>query len=200
MERLSLEDVAQGSLRHGRPMTAIRIVAWIVIVLMGLNMANVALRSGFDHGVGFDTFLAGQRDPWQTFIDNDLVSGLLFAVSWLIFRERGGRMIDTIAWVWMVMWWGNIVVAVYVLRAVARSGGDWQLFWLGRRAGLTDAAPLSPVLRLCCVLVAASVAVWLAIEIGRAGFAAIPTFGYLAGFLPVILSLALLALPRRGSF
>lgn len=181
-------------------MSAIRIVAWIVIVLMGANMANVALRSGFDHGVGFDTFLAGQSDPWQTFIDNDLVSGLLFAVSWLIFRERGARVIDTIAWVWMVMWWGNIVVAVYVLHAVARSGDDWQLFWFGRRAGLTDAAPSSAALRLCCVLVAASVAAWLVMAIARADFAAIPTFGYLAGFLPVILSLALLALPRRASF
>ncbi len=200
MERLSLEDVAQGSLTGQRPMTAIRIVAWIVIVLMGANMANVALRSGFDHGVGFDTFLAGQSDPWQTFIDNDLVSGLLFAVTWLIFRERGGRTIDTIAWVWMVMWWGNIVVAVYVLHAVARSGGDWQLFWLGRRAGLREPAPLSPMLRLSCALVAAAVAFWLAAAIAQAGFAAIATFGYLAGFLPVILSLALLALPRRASF
>jgi hypothetical protein len=179
-------------------MTAIRIVAWIVIVLMGANMAHVALNSGFDHGVGFDTFLAGRKDPWQTFINNDLVSGLLFAVSWMILRERGGRPIDTVAWVWMVMWWGNIVVAAYVLRAVARSGGDWQHFLLGRRAGLPDAAPFSPILRSCCALLAIGVAVWLALAVTATGFAGIPTFGYLAGFLPVILSLVLLALPRSA--
>jgi hypothetical protein len=178
-------------------MTAIRIVTWIVILLMGASGVNVALHSGFDHGVGFDTFLAGSADPWRMFIGNDLVSGLLFAVSWMIFREKGARTIDTIAWVWMVMWWGNIVVAVYVLRAVARSGGDWQLFLLGRRAGLTDAPPPVPMLRLGCAAAALAVATWLALAIPRTGFAGVATFGYLMGFLPVILSLALLAMPRR---
>lgn len=177
-------------------MTAIRIVAWVVILLMLANGANVAINSGFDHGVGFDTFLAGQSNPWRMFIGNDLVSGLLFAVSWMIFREKGGRGIETVAWVWMVMWWGNIVVAVYVLRAVARSGGDWQLFLSGRRAGQLSAPALPAILRLVCGAGALAVAVWLAIAIPRTGFAAIPTFGYLAGFLPVILSLALLALPK----
>jgi len=180
-------------------MTAIRIVAWVVILLMLANGANVALNSGFDHGVGFDTFLAGQGDPWRMFIGNDLVSGLLFAVSWMIFREKGARAIDTVAWVWMVMWWGNIVVAVYVLRAVARSGGDWQLFLFGRRAGLTGAPPITPPLRIACAAGAVAVAAWLAIAIPRTGFAGVPTFGYLAGFLPVILSLALLARPKPAA-
>jgi hypothetical protein len=179
--------------------TAIRIVAWVVIVLMAANGVNVAINSGFDHGVGFDTFLAGAADPWRSFIGNDLVSGLLFAVSWMIFREKGGRTIDIVAWVWMVMWWGNVVVAVYVLRAVARSGGDWQLFLLGRRAGLGDAPPIAPMLRLCCGLAAVVVAIGLAFAVQRTGFAGIPTFGYLAGFLPVILSLALLARPRPAA-
>jgi hypothetical protein len=179
-------------------MTAIRIVAWLVIVLMAANGVNVALNSGFDHGVGFDTFLAGAADPWRSFIGNDLVSGLLFAVSWMIFREKGGRTIDIVAWVWMVMWWGNIVVAVYVLRAVARSGGDWNLFLQGRRAGLAEAAPLAPMLRLSSALAAMAVAIWLAVAIPRTGFAGVPTFGYLAGFLPVILSLVLAAMPRRS--
>ncbi|HET8612128.1 MAG TPA: hypothetical protein VFL92_05115, partial [Sphingomonas sp.] len=154
---------------------------------------------GFDHGVGFDTFLAGQSDPWQTFIDNDLVSGLLFAVSWMIFREKGARTIETVAWVWMVMWWGNIVVAIYVLRALAQSDGDWRLLLLGRRAGLESAPQIAPMLRLCCAAGALAVAIWLMIAIPRTGFAAIPTFGYLAGFLPVILSLALIALPRPAA-
>lgn len=180
-------------------MTAIRIVAWGVIVLMLANGANVAINSGFDHGVGFDTFLAGQADPWRMFIGNDLVSGLLFAVSWMIFREKGGRAIDIVAWVWMVMWWGNVVVAIYVLRAVARSGGDWQIFLQGRRAGQRPASLLPATQRLCCAAGALAVAIWLAIAIPRTGFAAIPTFGYLAGFLPVILSLALLALPKPAA-
>jgi len=177
-------------------MAAIRIVAWVVILLMAINVMNVALHSGFDHGVGFDTFLAGQGDPWRMLIGHDLVYGLLFAVSWMIFREKGGRAIDTVAWVWMVMWWGNIVVAAYVLRAVARSDGDWRLLLLGRRAGLGSAPRIAPMLRLGCAAGSVAVAAWLAIASPRTGFAGISTFGYLAGFLPIILSLALIALPR----
>ena len=179
-------------------MTAIRVVAWIVILLMAANGVNVALHSGFDHGVGFDTFLAGRADPWQAFIDNDLVSGLLFAVSWIIFREKGARAIDTVAWVWMALWWGNVVIAVYVLRAAARSKGNWQLFLLGRRAGPIEPLTPAPLLRLGCIAAAVAVALWLVLALRRADFAAIPTFGYLAGFLPILLSLALLALPRRA--
>jgi hypothetical protein len=177
-------------------MKSVRFVACIVIALMGANMANVALRSGFDHGVGFDTFLAGARDPWQQFIDNDLVSGLLFSIGWIIFRERAGRAIDTVAWVWMALWWGNIVVAVYVLVAARQSAGDAKRFFFGRTAGPLTSTPLTSASRIASGALAIGVAVFLGIEIVRVAPAAVPVFGYIAGFVPLILSLALLATPR----
>nr|WP_140404494.1 hypothetical protein [Sphingomonas sp. CDS-1] len=179
-------------------MTAVRVIAWIVIAIMGANMANVLLNSGLHHGVGFDTFLAGSGDPWQLFINNDLVTGLLFMVSWIAFREKGGRLLDIIAWIWMVMWWGNIVVAVYMLRAAGQADGDWQRFFLGRRAGVVGAPPVPAAGRAFCGLAAILVSAWLIWSVQAVGFAAIPTFGYVLGFLPIILSFALVAFPARA--
>ncbi|WP_145902355.1 MULTISPECIES: hypothetical protein [Sphingobium] len=178
-------------------MTTVRVIAWIVIAIMGANIANVLLNSGLHHGVGFDTFLAGSGDPWQLFINNDLVTGLLFMVSWMALREKGGRLLDTIAWIWMVMWWGNVVVAIYVLRAVSQANGDWQRFFLGGRAGVVAAAPVSAPGRALCGLGAILVSAWLMWSLQAASFAAIPTLGYVLGFLPIILSFALVAFPAR---
>jgi hypothetical protein len=113
-----------------------RNIAILVIVIMSGFMLNILLHDSMGHGVGMDTFNAGMADPWRAFIGQDLVSGLFFTVSWLVFRERGGRVIDTIAWAWMALWWGNIVIAA---------------------------------------------------------------LGYTAGFLPIILSLVLLALSAKGT-
>ncbi len=155
-------------------MTGVRILAWIVIAIMGVNMANVILNGGMDHGVGFDTFLAGASNPWQLFINNDLVTGLLFMVGWIILRERGGRVMDVVAWVWMVMWWGNIVVAVYVLRAVGQARGNWSRFFLGRMAGVIDDAPSGVPIRMMCGVGALAVLAWTIVAVAAARGAVIP--------------------------
>ncbi|HUD94478.1 hypothetical protein [Sphingobium sp.] len=178
-------------------MKGARILAWVVIAIMGVNMANVAINSGMDHGVGFDTFLAGSGDPWQLFINNDLVTGLFFMVGWLIFRESGGRMAETVAWVWMVMWWGNIVVAAYVLLALWQSQGDWARFFLGRRAARLPSLRLVGAVRGASALAALAVTIWTGTGIVAVGFAPIATFGLVMGFAPVILSLLLVASPAR---
>lgn len=171
-----------------------------VILVMGVLMANILIHDGMDHGVGFDVFLAGTGDPWQLFINNDLVTGLLFMCGWIMLRERGGRVIDTVAWVWMVMWWGNIVVGAYVLRAAWQSGGAWPRFFLGRHAGVFRGVGLPVLVRGLAGLGAIGVALWLAGAVMAVRGAAIPTTGYLLGFLPVIVSLLLLAFPAREHF
>lgn len=178
-------------------MKGARIIAWVVIAIMGVNMANVAINSGMDHGVGFDTFLAGSGDPWQLFINNDLVTGLFFMVGWLIFRERGGRLSDRIAWVWMIMWWGNIVVAAYVLLALWQAGGDDRRFFMGRREALLPALRIDDVVRLASGIMALLVAFLTLGGIVKVGFTPIATFGFVMGFAPVILSLLLIAWPSR---
>ncbi|MGK2908241.1 MAG: hypothetical protein ACSLE1_00310 [Sphingobium sp.] len=178
-------------------MRSARILAWVVIAIMGANLANVLLNSGVDHGVGFDTFLAGASNPWQLFINNDLVTGLLFMVGWIILRERGGRGLDIVAWVWMVLWWGNIIVAAYVLRAIGQAQGDWSRFFLGQQVGVIDGPPLSRQARLLCGLAALAVLAWAVTRIAATGGALIPVIGYILGFVPIILSFALLALPAK---
>lgn len=180
-------------------MKAPQILGGLVIAVMGSLMLNILVHDGMDHGVGFDTFLAGTGNPWQLFINNDLVTGLWFMCGWIILRERGGRMIDLVAWLWMVLWWGNIIVGAYVVRAAWQSGGDWSRFFMGRQAGMLREAAVSPAVRIVSALAALAVALWLARSVSTAGGEGIAIAGYLLGFLPIILSLLLLAFPAGSS-
>jgi hypothetical protein len=173
------------------------ILGLLVIAVMSTLMANILIHDGMDHGVGFDVFNAGAGNPWQLFINNDLVTGLLFMCGWIIFREKGGRVIDTVCWVWMVLWWGNIIVAAYVLRAAWQSAGDWSRFFLGQRTGALRPLGVAVPLRVLFVLLAVAVAVWTGLTIKGTGIAPVPTFGLVLGFAPIVLTLLLLAAPAR---
>ena len=180
-------------------MKTIRILAVLVLVIQLVNMGIVLAGSGMGHGAGFDTFLAGMRDPWQNFINNDLVMGLLFTMSWIVFRERGNGVLQTVAWVWMAAWWGNIVIAVYVLKAVSEAKGSWPVFFMrGHAPGAQSFASfvIPGPLRMASLAGAALVIVYLVYGLLSCRFAAIPAIGYVAGFVPVALSLALLGRPR----
>lgn len=179
-------------------MNKVRVLALAVLGIMLVNVVNVAVKGGMDHGVGMDTFLAGMGDPWQVFINTDLVVGLWFPAAWILLRERGGRTIETVAWIWLLLWWGNIVLAAYVLRAVRQANGDWSLFFLGRSTtgaaiDRSATASRSPY-RYAWFAAAAAAAVYIAISLSRVGFAGLPAFGYIAGFTPIVLALVLLGL------
>jgi hypothetical protein len=184
-------------------MKIVKAVALLVLVVMLANLFNVALNSGMSHGVGMDTFLAGVSDPWQSFINCDLVAGLLLMAVWIGFRERRGRRIQTIAWIWMAMWWGNVVVAAYVLRAANESGGDWSIFFMGRNAPgvvIDQPAAENPLsLRVLFALAAVGVTTFVLGGLRDTGISGLAAFGYLAGFIPVVLTLVLLALDRDAS-
>lgn len=176
-------------------MKAIQIIAGLVLIVQLANLINVLLNSGIGHGAGLDTFLAGMNNPWQNFINSDLVMGLLFSLSWLVFRERRTRLAQTVAWVWMAAWWGNIVIAAYVLRSAADAQGDWAVFFMGR--GQTRPARVKPlILRAAALAGAAAVLIYLVHGLLACHFALVPAVGYLAGFLPIALSLALVARPH----
>jgi hypothetical protein len=179
-------------------MTWARNLAILILVIMSALALNIGLTDGMGHGVGLDTFLAGTKNPWQTFINQDLVSGLILTVGWMIYRQRGCRTIDTIAWVWMAIWWGNIVVATYIIVAVAQSGSDASGFFLGSRS----AVPLRRIwampgrtLRGFCFLAAAATFAFFLHGLLTAR-SAIAETGYLLAFPPIILSALLLAVPN----
>jgi hypothetical protein len=60
----------------------------IVIAAMAVCGVNIASTDDIGHGAGMDVWLAGTADPWQLFINLDLMTGLLLAVSWIGWRER----------------------------------------------------------------------------------------------------------------
>ena len=78
-------------------MTTVKVLAWIVILVIAAHLAHVALNSGFDHGAGFDMFLAGVGNPWQMMINTDLVAGLLLTIAWMVYRERHAPLAHRIA-------------------------------------------------------------------------------------------------------
>ncbi|MCB5945638.1 hypothetical protein [Acidocella sp. KAb 2-4] len=178
----------------------ISFIASVVLLVQLANLANVLLHSGMGHGAGLDTFLADMHDPWQNFINSDLVMGLLFSLSWLIFRERGKRRVQTIAWVWMAAWWGNIVIAIYALKAAREAQGAWPVFFMGSHSPNASARTNRPAplpLRLLCLGGVAVTLIYIAHGLLACAFATVPATGYLAGFLPIALSLALLGLPAQ---
>ncbi len=179
-------------------MIGIRAVAVVVIVMMIALAANIAAFDSFDHGAGFDIFLSGSGSPWQLFINQDLVAGLWLAVAWIIYRQGGMRVIDTAAWVWMVIWWGNIVVAAYVLVAMRQAGGESHRFFAGARAG--PLAPVWPtpsvVVRVLLLAGAAATIAFLSSVLARTGDT-VTIIGSLLGYAPIALSLILLAFPAR---
>ena len=50
----------------------------------------------------------------------------------MAFREASAP--RTLLWVVLVFTLGNVITSGYVLLTLARSRGDWRLFWMGARA------------------------------------------------------------------
>lgn len=171
-----------------------RFRAWVVgvFVLLAAGFVNIAWNDGFGHGMGLDTFNGGMADPWQAFINLDLVAGLLLPVGWIIWRELGSPVLQTVAWILLILWWGNIAVALYLLIAISRSKGDARIFFLGNRGGLAP-LDLSRTMRLSLSLAAVAVAAVLANALLSVGFAGVPAIGYASALGTVVLLLAAFA-------
>lgn len=178
-------------------MKGLKVICWIVILIMIIYGSRILMEDSLGHGAGFDVFLAGSASPWQAFINQDLTSGLLIVLFWIIYRQKGERAIDTFAWAWMLLWWGNIVTAAYVLIAIRQSEGDPARLFAGRRAGsLTPVwnRPALPVQALFVVLALAILA-YMTVLLQQARDA-VSIIGAIAGLAPVALSLILLAFPQ----
>ena len=176
-----------------------RNLAWMVVVAMLALAGNIALNGSLNEGLGMDRFLDGLADPWRTFIGFDLLAGLLLMSGWIVWRQNGQRAADTIAWVLCLAWWGNVVVAVYILVALRQSRGDPARFFMGGRAG-----PLQPAwspqraVRALALASALGAAAFAALRIGQLGLSELAGQAYVPGFMPIVLALVLLAFPSRG--
>lgn len=177
-----------------------RNLALAVIVLMVILMANILINDSFMAGIGMDRFIAGLADPWQTFIGFDMMAGLLLMAGWIIYRQSGARGLDTLVWVLLINWWGNIIVGGYILVALAQSRGDPARFFMGARAGpLAKLWRPTPLVRGLCLICAAGSAGYALLSMRALGFSGLPAWAFAPAFAPIVAGFVLLALPANRS-
>ncbi len=177
-----------------------RNLACVVVVAMLVLAGNILLNGSLDEGLGMDRFLEGLADPWLTFIGFDLLAGLLLMSGWIVWRQKGERMADTIAWLLCLAWWGNVIVAAYILVALRQSGGDPARFFMGVRAGnLRSTWIPSGMVRVLALAGALGTAAFATMRVTHLGLSGLAGQAYVPGFLPVVLALVLLAFPSRAS-
>jgi hypothetical protein len=178
---------------------AVGLAGFVIVLMLGLGL-NIALNDGFGHGAGLDTFNAGAADPWQLFINMDLIAGLLLMLGWMVFRQQGAPMVETLAWALLFLWWGNIAVAAYILGCVVQAQGRADAMLLGRRAApLAGVRALYPILRITGAAVCIAALVIMVRGAASVGFAGQNVFGYVAAFGTLAFGGAVLALSARGA-
>ena len=104
-----------------------------LIALMGVLAMGSALVNAFTTG----DFAGEGRQllamPWGVVSLVDLYVGFSLFSIWIVYRESDpGR---ALVWVLLVMVLGFFAASLYTLFALQASGGEWERFWRGRRAG-----------------------------------------------------------------
>ena len=102
------------------------------IALLGLLAMTAVLIYGFTAG---DFLAEGSRllaMPWGIVSLVDLYVGFTLFSGWIIYREKA--LLPALIWVILMMVLGFWAGALYTFLALQNSGGDWQRFWLGKRA------------------------------------------------------------------
>jgi hypothetical protein len=103
-----------------------------LIALLGLLAMTAVLIYGFTVG---DFAAEGKQllsMPWGIVSLVDLYVGFVLFSGWIVYRERSAA--RSIFWVVLMMVLGFWTASLYTLIALQASRGDWQRFWLGRRA------------------------------------------------------------------
>jgi hypothetical protein len=103
-----------------------------LIALLGLLAMTAVLIYGFTVG---DFLGEGARlltMPWGIVSMVDLYVGFILFSGWIVYRERS--FVHLAIWVALMLVLGFFAGALYALIALVTSGGDWQRFWMGRRA------------------------------------------------------------------
>lgn len=103
-----------------------------VIALLGVAAMTAVLIYGFtvgDFGVDGGVIL---QNPWGIVSLVDLYTGFILFSAWIVYREKS--VLASVVWVVLMMVLGFFTASLYVFIALQKSGGDWQQFWMGKRA------------------------------------------------------------------
>ena len=103
-------------------------------IIAGLGVVDMtgALVYGFTAG---DFGADGAKilhNPWGIVSLIDLYTGFTLFSVWIVYRERS--FLSSLFWVVLMMVLGFFTASLYVLIALMQSKGDWQLFWMGKKA------------------------------------------------------------------
>jgi len=104
-----------------------------IIAVLGVLAMTAVLIYGFTAG---DFSVDGGKiiqNPWGIVSLVDLYTGFFLFSGWIIFRE--GLSLRSLIWVVLMMVLGFFTASLYALIALYQSEGDWQKFWMGRKAG-----------------------------------------------------------------
>ncbi len=106
-------------------------IAKILAVLGVLAMTSVLI---YGFTVGNFSVDGGKiiQNPWGIVSLVDLYTGFFLFSAWIIFRE--GLTFRSFIWVILMMVLGFFTASLYALIALYQSGGDWQKFWMGKKA------------------------------------------------------------------
>lgn len=180
-------------------MQRVKILGASVIILMSVLMGNILIHDSFNTGIGMDRFIDALKDPWQAFIGFDMMSGLFLMFGWIVYRQKGERLIETLTWILLANWWGNIVVAAYILVALRQANGDAAKFFMGSRTGPLRAVwgMPSPVVKSLCILGAVSTSIYAALAMQNLEFTGLPAGAFIPAFAPIVVGFVLLAMPRK---
>jgi uncharacterized membrane protein len=104
--------------------------AWI---LAGAGFAVMAVALAYGFGRGEFRREGGEllRLAWGQVALVDVYVGFALFGGWVAFRERSAA--RAAVWIVLVLGLGNLVSCFYVLIALKRSRGDWNVFWRGAR-------------------------------------------------------------------
>jgi hypothetical protein len=103
-----------------------------VIALLGWLAMTAVLIYGFTAG---DFATEGKQllsMPWGIVSLVDLYAGFVLFSGWIVYREKS--VVRSVIWVVLMMVLGFWTASLYAFIALQTSGGDWQRFWMGRRA------------------------------------------------------------------
>jgi hypothetical protein len=106
-------------------------IAKLIAFLGALAMA-VVLIYGFTVGNFAADGAELLQNPWGVVSFVDLYVGFALFSIWIVFREKS--LVSSVIWVVLMMILGFFTGSVYMLYALFTSQGDWQKFWMGKRA------------------------------------------------------------------
>lgn len=103
-----------------------------IISLIGLLAMTTVLIYGFSAGSFATEGLWILSHPWGIVSLVDLYTGFALYSVWIAYREQSAA--RAIVWIVLITVLGFWAGALYMLRALNSSEGDWGKFWMGRRA------------------------------------------------------------------